>query len=88
MTMKEIMLIYETDAWHSRSSNQLVAIATTEKKRDKLIKQLLKEDCNKITRSEINQALKEIREHGQTQSLSENYDIEIIVENWTTNIIC
>ena len=82
-----ITAIYTTDAWHSRNSMELIGIATTEKQRDKLIRQFLSTYLyEKPTKDEISRAIKEIQENGQTHSLSNTKaDLEIYTESFETN---
>lgn len=84
-----ITAIYTTDSWHSRDSMELIGIATTEKQRDRLIRQFLSTYIyEKPTREEISRAIKEIQENGQTQSLSDTRaDLEIHTETFETNVI-
>ena len=82
-----ITAIYTTDTWHSRDSMELIGIATTEKQRDKLIRQYLSTYLyEKPTKDEISRAIKEVQENGQTQSLSDTKaDLEIYTESFETN---
>lgn len=80
----QAILIYETDTWHSKGTRNLIAIATTEKKRDRLVREYMKEFA---TKKETNEAIDEIRHNGQTSFLSEKYDIELDTETTETNII-
>lgn len=85
--MKTI-IIYATDAWHSFKSRELIAVATTEKKRDTIVRKFLREYLEeKPRRDEINDFIKEIHDYGQTQSLAERYDMEIDTETVTANQI-
>lgn len=81
--------IYTTDPWHSKDSMELIGIATTEKQRDRLIRQYLNQNLfEKPTREEISRAIKEVQENGQTQSLSDtSADLEIYTETFETNVI-
>ena len=79
--MKQAILIYQTDAWHSRSSMDLVAIATTERKRDILIRRFLRKELHqKPSMDTLETAMREIETIGQTQCLNEECDIEIYTE--------
>ena len=82
-----ITAIYTTDARHSSGSMELIGIATTEKQRDRLIRQFLSTYLyEKPTSEEISQAIKEIQENGQTQSLSDTRaNLEIHTETFETN---
>lgn len=81
-----VILIYQTDAWHSYKSMELIAIATTKKKRDALVKQFLRNGMmSKPRRDEIEEAMKQIQEWGQTQGLAERHDLEIYTEEFETN---
>lgn len=83
-----VTAIYITDPWHSRKSMELIGIATTEKQRDRLIRQFLSSYIyEKPTREEISRAIKEVQENGQTQSLSNRADLEIYTETFETNRI-
>lgn len=83
--MKAI-LIYQTNAWHEYSSRELIGIATTEKKRDVIIRKYLREYLEeKPHRDEIDDALEQIRSMGQTQCLSSGFDIEIDTETVEMN---
>ncbi len=84
-----VTAIYTTDPWHSRSSMELIGIATTEKQRDRLIRQYLNQYLfEKPTREEISRAIKEVQENGQTQSLSDTKaDLEIYTETFETNTL-
>lgn len=84
-----VTAIYTTDPWHSRDSMELIGIATTEKQRDRLIRQFLSTYIyEKPTREEISRAIKEVQENGQTHSLSNTKaDLEIHTETFETNRI-
>lgn len=80
------ILIYQTDSWHSTSSFELIGIATTEKKRDTLIRRYLRECLQeKPSRDEIADAIGQVQQIGQTQGLAERYDLEIHTETIETN---
>ena len=81
--MKPIVVtaIYRTNAWHYRSSRELIGLATTEESKEKMIKRFLRE--NKVSTASRNVALQHIDEFGQTQCLNENYDFEIDTEVYT-----
>ena len=84
-----VTAIYTTDPWHSRSSMDLIGIATTEKQRDRLIRQYLNQNLfEKPTKEEISRAIKEVQENGQTHSLSDTRaDLEIHTETFETNTL-
>lgn len=85
---KSIILIYTTDPWHSRSSQELIGAATTEKHRDRLISEFLRNWLHTpLSASERRKALEEVRQNGQTQSLSDICDLEILTETMTLNEI-
>ena len=84
--MKPIILIYATDCWHSFASSDIIGIATTEKQRDRLVRQYLREEKS-ASRKEIADTVDEIRRMGQTQCLSQKYDIEIDTEIVDTNTL-
>lgn len=83
---KSIILIYATDPWHSRTSQELIGVATTEKHRDRLVSEFLRDgDGVKLSARERDKAVEEVRQDGQTQSLSEYCDFEILTETVTLN---
>lgn len=81
--MKKVILVYQTDCWHTKTSRSLIGVATTETVRDNLISVFLKTES--ASQDEIEAALSEIRKDGQTQMLSEKHDFEILTENVPTN---
>ena len=83
--MKSVILIYETDCWHSRSSMCLIAVATTEKQRDKLIREDVRQKGGNA--SLARKAVEEIRENGQTCCLDNVLDFEIHTEMTNTNVL-
>lgn len=86
--MKSVILIYQTDAWLSTSSRDLVAVATTPAHRDRLVRRFLtKELYDKPDRETLQEAMREIADSGQTQCLSEKCDLEILCETWDVNEI-
>lgn len=86
--MSNIILIYKTNSWHEYSSRELIAVATTEKKRDILIRRFLRNELyEKPSMKTIETAMEQISEMGQTQCLAEECDIEIDTEQVTTNEI-
>lgn len=83
-----VIAIYQTDAWHSYASRELVAIATSEKNRDILVKRYLKNYLyNKPDKETLEQAIKQIKETGQTDCLTSPCDMEIDTEIYDTNTI-
>lgn len=88
--MKPVFLIYTTDAWLSHASMELVALATTERLRDRLVrKYILEESAEKPAglRDLAAEAIRQIRQMSQTHCLSEMLDYEILVEERTPNEI-
>lgn len=87
--MKSVILIYTTDSHHSMSSMELIAIASTEKKRDSLVRKYLKKNYlyEKPSKKEIDEAIEQIQQIGQTQGLSESADIEIYTETYDVNVL-
>ena len=85
---KSVILIYLTDAWHTRASMELIGVATTEKYRDKIIREFLRDHLEtKPSRDDITSAVQEVRENGQTQSLFNSHDVEIYTEVVDTNVV-
>lgn len=86
--MKQAIHIYTSDPWHSFRSMELVAVATTEKKRDTLIRRYLRNYmAEKLPAELINQAVEEVGATGQTQCLSERAGFELYTETVGTNVI-
>lgn len=84
--MKSVILIYTTDSHHSISSMELIAIASTEKKRDKLVRRYLRNNLyEKPTLKEIDEAIAQLQQMGQTQGLSQTSDLEIYIETCDVN---
>lgn len=83
--MKPVILIYETDCWHSNSSMSLLAVATTEKQRDKLIREYVRQKGGNA--SLARKAVEEVRNGGQTNWLADVLDIEIYTELTDTNVL-
>ena len=84
--MKTVILIYQTDAWHSFSSRELIGIATTEKQRDKIVRKFMREAMyEKPFMSDIKDYVKQIQDNGQTSGMSERYDLEIDTESIILN---
>lgn len=84
--MKSVILIYTTDSHHSMSSMELIAIASTEKKRDILVRRFLRNNLyEKPTLKEIDEAIAQIQQMGQTQGLSQTSDLEIYTETCDVN---
>lgn len=83
-----IIAIYETDPWHSRSSQELIACATSDRQVNILVKRYLSKHLySKPNRETKELAIRQIKEMGQTQCLSEQYDMEIYTETFETNVI-
>lgn len=86
--MKSVILIYTTDSHHSMSSMELIAVASTEKKRDTLVRRYLKNYLyEKPSKKEIDEAIEQIQQIGQTQGLSESADLEIYTETYDVNVL-
>lgn len=86
--MKSVILIYTTDCHHSMSSMELIAVASTEKKRDTLVRRYLKNYLyEKPSKKEIDEAIEQIQQIGQTQGLSESADLEIYTETYDVNVL-
>ena len=86
--MSQVILIYTTNPWHTYASRELIAAATTKKQRDRLIRRYLRKHLEeKPSREDIDEAMRQIDEIGQTQNLSEKADLEIDTETIYTNII-
>lgn len=86
--MKDVILIYQTDPWLSRSSQELIAIATTERQRDILVREFLTHGLyEKPGRDLLAEAMRQLREGGQTQCLAERCDLEIYTEYITPNTL-
>lgn len=86
--MKTVHLLYVTDAWLSTGSKVLAGVATSKKGRDRMVRDLLRNHLyTKATRDEIADAIKQVDESGQTQTLSERHDIELLCEETYTNTV-
>lgn len=86
--MKEIILIYLTDAWHTVDSHELIATATTVSKRNKLIRTFLRDYANDdVPRDAVDEAIAQIDSIGQTQGLNAFCGFEIYVETIPANEI-
>ena len=84
--MKSVILIYTTDCHHSMSSMELIAVASTEKKRDTLVRKYLRNYLyEKLSKEEIDEAIEQLQQMGQTQGLSESADLEIYTETCDLN---
>ena len=84
--MTSVILIYTTDSHHSMSSMELIAVASTEKKRDTLVRRFLRNYLyEKLTLKEINEAIEQLQQMGQTQGLSKAADLEIYTETYNVN---
>lgn len=70
------------------SSMELIAVASTEKKRDTLVRRYLKNYLyEKPSKKEIDEAIEQIQQIGQTQGLSESADLEIYTETYDVNVL-
>ena len=86
--MKTVHLLYVTDAWLSTGSKVLVGVATSKKSRDRMVRDLLRNHLNtRPTRDEIADAVRQVDKSGQTQTLSERHDIELLCEETYTNTV-
>lgn len=86
--MKSVILIYTTDCHHSMSSMELIAVASTEEKRDAIVRKYLKNYLyEKHSKKEIDEAIEQIQQIGQTQGLSESADLEIYTETYDVNVL-
>ena len=80
------IIIYTTDPWHSIQSREIIAVASTEKNRDRIVRQFLSKGVyHKPSKEAIDIAIEELRQMGQTQSLSESTDLEIDTEAYEVN---
>ncbi len=81
MQTKEVILVFQTNAWHYRDSRHIIGIATTEDMRDKLVRKHLRSLHRRRPSLQLEtEALNEIRTIGQTQCLAGRCDIEIDTE--------
>lgn len=86
--MKQAILIYSSDPWHTVRSMELIAVATTEKKRDSLIRRYLRKYMyEKLPTELIDKAVEEVRANRQTQCLSEKAGFELYTETVGKNVI-
>ncbi len=83
--MKPVILIYKTDCWHSCSSMELIAVATTETQRDKLIRKYVRREGG--SESLARKAAEEVRENGQTSCLGDEGGFEFYTELTDTNVL-
>jgi len=81
----EVIIIYQTDPWHGRSSMELIGIATTEKNRDKIDRKFLRELHDKPSCETKEEAFRQLNDNGQTQCLAEECDLEIYTETVNAN---
>lgn len=51
--MNKIIIVYETDNWHSRASMNVIAVCTNKKKAISLIKKYAKEQGEKISSDDL-----------------------------------
>lgn len=86
--MKQVIAIYTTESRSINASRELVALATTEKERDTLVRRYLR-GCihERPTRDEVDDALAQIRQDGRTFCLGAACGFEIITEKYTVNTI-
>ncbi len=80
MQTKEVILVFQTDAWLYFDSQEIIGIATTEEQRDKLVRRHLRLQDHRPSLQLETQAVNEIRTNGQTQCLAGRCDIEIDTE--------
>ena len=86
--MKQTILIYTSDPWLSFRPMELIAVATTEKKRDTLVRRYLRNYISeRLPADLIDQAVEQIQTMGQTQCLSKEADLEIYTEAVNSNVI-
>ena len=81
----EVILIYQTDPWHGRSSWVLIGVATTEDKRDKIVRKYLRGLDDKPSRRTREEAFNQLYDMGQTQCLAEECGIEIYTDKINTD---
>ena len=81
----EVILIYQTDPWHGRSSWVLIGVATTEENRDKIVKKYLRELDEKPSRGTREEAFRQLHDMDQTQCLAEECGIEIYTDRVNTD---
>lgn len=86
--MKSVIAVYTTDGWHTYSSRELIGVATTEKKRDTIVRRYLRNHpYEKLNRNQINEAVEQIQQNRQTYGLSESAGFEIDTEEYDTNTV-
>ncbi len=86
--MKPVIIIYTTDPWHTFASREIIGVATTEKKRDVIVRRYLREyQYEKLNRDTINEAVKQVQQSRQTSILSEKTGFEIDTEEYDTNTV-
>lgn len=85
--MKPVILVYQTDVWHTHSSYELVAICTSKQKAISTIKKFIKETYKaKLTEHDIYH----LNTINQTQSSSEDpypFEGEFVLEETAINTI-
>lgn len=81
----DVILIYQTDAWHGTQSRELVGIASTKNKAKRLAKEFIMQYYHKLSKTDISEALIELMEKDQTMCLSEKYDFEMEFETIELN---
>ena len=84
-TGKEVRLIFETDAWHSRDSQRVIAVSENEDSYDNLLNAVLdKYEIDDELRSE---AFRQLKENDQTQCLSSKHGVELLVVTMKTESV-
>lgn len=84
----KLIAIYSSEDSCEYSPPDLIAVATTEKQRDRLIREFLRDfTYMKPSRETIKEALQEIQEYGHTTCLSKECDFEINTKTYYTNTI-
>lgn len=81
--MKPVFLVYKTDVWHSRASQQLIGIATTPAIAIRICKAQAKKDGETIPAEQIEQ----LQNMKQTQGDGETYTGEFLFEQLDLNTL-
>lgn len=82
---KEVRLIFETDAWHSRDSQRVIAVSENKDSYDDLLNAVLdKYEIDDELRSE---AFRQLKENDQTQCLSSKHGVELLVVTMKTESV-
>lgn len=76
--MRKTYLVYETDAWHSYSSRDIIGVCTTFRYCMKVIRKHIKENYRKKLSDDDKWNLENIK---QTQGRETNYFIEEVEKN-------